>query len=363
MDVFDRLAEKLDRAALGAPKTGNLLEILRELFTPEEAEVALVLPFRSTPLPKLAEFSGRNAADLRGVLEGMVAKGLIYARSTDRGDYYAQLPVFPGMFELQFMGGERGPAKTRLARLFEDYYVEGMAKAMGNTRTGYARVIPVEREISTAMEIYPYERVSQFIREGETFALATCYCRHEKELLGHACDAPKDVCMVFGPFATFAVERGFARAASRDEMAAALDRAEEHGLVHVSDNVADRINFLCNCCGCCCGFLRTITELGRANVVATSRFVALKEMTLCSECGACVERCQVGALAEREGEIHLDALRCLGCGSCVGACPTEALTLIPREHHRPPLASRAELDARIRAERGFRRDTSEHSGP
>ena len=43
-------------------------------------------------------------------------------------------------------------------------------------------------------------------------------------------------------------------------MLAALDRAEQAGLVHLTDNVQDKVNFICNCCGCCCGFLGTVTN-------------------------------------------------------------------------------------------------------
>lgn len=351
MDVYERFAEKLDETALGAPRTPELMEILRELFRPEEAELALALSFRPTPLARVAEAAGRAPEELRPALEAMADRGLLFARTTDRGPAYALLPVYPGMFELQFMGGQGGPAKTRLAELFERYYVGGMGEALAGARTGYGRVVPVERRIPAGMEVHPYERVSRLIREGDTFALATCYCRHEKELLGEGCGAPKDVCMVFGPFAEFAVERGFARDATRDEMLAALDRAEAHGLVHVTDNVSDRINFLCNCCGCCCGFLRTLTQLGRPNAVAASRYTAVLDVSDCSGCGACAELCQLGALALEDGEARLDPQRCLGCGCCVTACPTGALTLAPRESYQPPLRDRRELDAAVRAER------------
>jgi len=353
VDVFEKLAQKMDAFPLGAPPGEPLAQVLKALFSPQEAEAALCLGPRPQPLTKLAQASGQDQDSLGAVLEGMVAKGLVYARQTGRDSYYSLLPVFPGIFELQFMAGQRGPAKTRLAQLFENYYVQGMGRAFVQTETRFARVLPVERQVPLTMEILPFERVSNFIKEEIDFALAVCYCRHEKELLGQACDAPKDVCMVFGPFARFCVERDFARRVSLAEMLSALERAEAAGLVHVSDNVTDRINFLCNCCGCCCGFLRTITELGQANVVAASRFVAHFAPDECTLCLTCVDKCQIKAITSNGQEISLDQDRCLGCGACVNLCPSGSLSLQPRPDYSPPFQDLPSLHGSLLKERGL----------
>lgn len=348
---YARLADKLDQAGLGAPRGEALTEILAELFTPEEASIAAALPFRPAPLGRLAPLVGLSEAELRARLERMADKGLVFAKHGDKGDFYALLPVLPGIFELQFMRDDAGPRQTWLARLYEQYYVAELGPSIARQTTSFARVIAVERRIPNPMAISPYEVVSGYLREGQNFALTRCHCRHQQELIGEGCGAPQDVCMLFGPFAAFAVERGFARSASRDEMLHALDRAEEHGLVHVSDNVADRINFLCNCCGCCCGFLRAAKAVGRANVVAASRYEVALDPDACVACGACAERCQVDALGGGEDAPVPDVTRCLGCGACLSACPTGALSLRERAHVIPPAPTRGELDARIRRER------------
>jgi len=349
--VYERLAEKLDEVALGAPRSEELLRVLGALFSLEEAEVALALPFRPTSLERLSALTGRAPVDLGALLETMADRGLVFAKRGEKGAFYALLPVLPGIFELQFMKGRAGPRQTWLANLYEQYYVKSLGPGMARQQTSYARVIPVQRRIPNPMQIFPYEEVGRYIREGNAFALTQCHCRHQQELIGEGCGAPKDVCMLFGPFATFAVERGFAQAVIREEMHDALDRAEESGLVHVADNVAERINFLCNCCGCCCGFLRATKGVGRANVVAGSRFVAALDPGRCVACGACAERCHVSALWEDDGEMVLDEDRCLGCGVCLPVCPSEALSLHPREGFAPPLPTRTALDAQVRKER------------
>jgi len=50
-DLFEKLAEKFDAGQIvGAPMAPSLLKILMLLFTPDEAKVALLLPFQNTPL-------------------------------------------------------------------------------------------------------------------------------------------------------------------------------------------------------------------------------------------------------------------------------------------------------------------------
>jgi Pyruvate/2-oxoacid:ferredoxin oxidoreductase delta subunit len=349
--VYEKLAEKLDQTGLGAPRSEELIRILEALFPLEEAEIALALPFRPTPLERLAALTGRHPADLGASLEAMADRGLVFAKHREKETFYCLLPVLPGIFELQFMKGQEGPRQTWLASLYEQYYVKSLGPAIGRQQTSYARVIPVQRRIASPMQISPYEEVNRYIREGDSFALTQCHCRHQQELIGEGCGAPKDVCMLFGPFAAFAVDRGFARTASREEMLDALDRAEESGLVHVSDNVAERINFLCNCCGCCCGFLRAASAVGRANVVACSPFVATLDADRCVACGACTDRCHVGALQEVAGAMTLARDRCLGCGVCLSACPSEALALRARGDFSAPFPTRTALDARVRSER------------
>jgi NAD-dependent dihydropyrimidine dehydrogenase PreA subunit len=54
--------------------------------------------------------------------------------------------------------------------------------------------------------------------------------------------------------------------------------------------------FVCNCCGCCCGFLKMLREHDIKAMLAVSNFqVAIDEET-CTGCGDCVDRCQMEAL-------------------------------------------------------------------
>ena len=122
----------------------------------------------------------------------------------------------------------------------------------------------------------------------------------------------------------------------REEALALLERSEEIGLVHTVSNVAQGVGYVCNCCGCCCGLLRGITEFGLAGSVAYANYYAVIDPALCAGCGTCIERCQVHAIHEEDGMSVVDGARCIGCGLCVSSCPTESLSLVHKQPDEAP---------------------------
>lgn len=346
-DLYQRLGGKLSFYSLDQKAIKNLEEILKIVFTPEEAELAMDLSFAVTDVEEIAGSVGKKAEELIPRLEKMADKGLVYAGKKGNQKKYQLLPLVPGVVELQFMGDKppvSGPNQLKLAKLFEEFYQQmGMSQFLFRARTPYTRVIPVEARVESQSAIQPYEIISRYIRESKDLAIGNCYCRTEKKILGKACSAPVDVCMVFGPFARFTAERGFAKAADQTQMLKALDRAEEAGLVHVVDNIQDKINFICNCCGCCCGFLQGITRFKIPNAVAASRFQAVLDKKACTGCGVCVDRCQVKAIQESGDTVKISAKGCIGCGECVSTCPAEAISLKERKGFHPPVSNLTEL--------------------
>lgn len=351
-DVHAQLMAHLNDFPAGALRSEYLLEILRMIFTEEEAGLALDLPFSLEEVGSIARRLGRDEAGLQAVLETMADKGLVFAREKQGKMHYNLLPLVPGIFEAQFMKGEVSPEKKRIAELFDKYYYEGWGKASFSSKSALARVMPVEEEIPRTEEVLPYEKVSEFIKDSTYMALTTCFCRHEAELLGKSCGAPKDVCMAFGPTAQFLTERGFARKAGKEEMLDALDRAEKAGLVHITDNIQDKVTFICNCCGCCCGFLGTITRLGFSGTVAASRYISVVDADLCNGCETCLDVCQMKAVAMEDDIAVIDGEKCIGCGQCVSNCSTGAMSMQARADWKAPFGNLAELGVSVLKERG-----------
>jgi len=365
MDNYQALADKLDQFPTGAPKTEHLLAILKTLFTEEEARIASQLPIQPfrEKLSKLSEKLGMQPDRLKPVLETLCDKGLVFARAKDGEMAYALLPLMPGIFEFQFMKAGYDPKTRALARLFNDYYYDAWGRASFGFKTSFTRTIPIAQAIAPNQTVEPYRNVRNLIENSKHLAVTNCFCRHEHELLGDSCGKPKEVCMLFGPFVEHAVARGFARKASKDEMLDKLLLAEQKGLVHITDNVREKITFICNCCGCCCGFLCAINKLNIPSVVASSGFMVKLNETECDNCGACAKRCQVKALwleddpdRPKKKLLKTNLDRCIGCGLCISSCKKNALEMVrrPEESIVLPRASYEELGLELMKERNQR---------
>jgi NAD-dependent dihydropyrimidine dehydrogenase PreA subunit len=352
--VYEKLAAALGMrgGAVPAVKCKEFLALLQELFTPKEAELAIKMPVTPFPAETFAkEVIGGDPDEVRRLLETMADRGTVFTIDRDGMRFYTLMPLVPGIFEMQFLGGEVSERTKKLARLFDDYFVligqatvRQPAASEGGTIVPFARVIPVEADIPTDVTIHPYDKVSEYIAKSEHIAVGVCYCRHHGELIGNPCSKPKDVCMAFGPQAKYVAERGFARLVSRKEALEVLNRSEEAGLIHCSSNTGKYINFMCNCCDCHCGIIQSMKR-GVIPMGAVSSFIVAVDEDACNGCGTCIDRCQMDALTLDGTMLVRDVRRCIGCGLCISVCPTEALKLELRRDAPVPPHDQRELNA------------------
>lgn len=93
------------------------------------------------------------------------------------------------------------------------------------------------------------------------------------------------------------------------------------------------MNFICNCCGCCCEALLAIKRFAIARTIH-SNFIA-RAGNDCRGCGKCEKVCPVNAIHMEDGPAgkrfaFVDPERCIGCGVCVRSCAFGQLTLEAR---------------------------------
>jgi hypothetical protein len=173
-DVYERLHERLDMFPQGFPKTesGVEMEILRHLFTPNEAEIMLHLrPFPPENVEAIAERTGKDKSELGETLYDMSKRGLIMRYiAPDNEHYYILMPWVVGIWEFQLNNLTHENIK-----LYEKYFEEGMVPSQRNRKIGGFRVIPVEKEIEGNTEIQTYEKVSQIIERIPGSPLPTAF--------------------------------------------------------------------------------------------------------------------------------------------------------------------------------------------
>ncbi len=131
-----------------------------------------------------------------------------------------------------------------------------------------------------------------------------------------------------------------------------LDSTEKAGLVHTSNNSADKANIICSCCSCCCHTLRGISQFQNPNALTTSSYEALVNQDDCDACEICSnERCPVNAI-EIEDTAFVKSESCIGCGLCVTGCPSEAIELIKRKEPPETPNSGQDMVFKIASEKG-----------
>ncbi len=354
MDVYELLQEKLNAHPFGAPKRPEFLEILQMLFTPEEADLALHLPFSPQLTGDIAAAIGQAEEEVTRLCEQMADKTLVYAYQTRTGKkMYMLFPTAPGLFEFPIMkhavspGSLPGLDLEHLAGLWDQYHQDGWGLEMGNSPTPGARVIPVQQAIPTTLQVFPYEEAAYYIRTSKFVGLSACPCR----VSWKRCDKPIDVCMPLGYSAKYLAERGAAKLITVEEGMQVLRRAEDAGLVHCASNTRDKIDYICNCCPCCCGILGSITRLKGAVSRPESNFYSVIQAENCTGCGVCVDRCPVKAISLDDVAV-VDQALCIGCGLCVSGCDFEAAVLVRKANSVEPPADVREMMMRMAQEKG-----------
>jgi Na+-translocating ferredoxin:NAD+ oxidoreductase RNF subunit RnfB len=328
-NVYEKLRERLDMFPQGFPQTksGVELEILENLFSVDEAEIALFLRPFPEPVSTIAERMGRDEKELGETLYDMSKRGLILRfKESEEVIYYFLAPWMIGVWEFQL--NRLSPDNVKL---YEKYFEEGMVPLNKTKKVAGFRVIPIQKEIQDNTEIQPYEKIYEIIDKQTRFAVADCICRKEARIIGEACDKLLESCMSFGVAADYYIENQLGREISKEEAKEILLKAEEDGLVHFSSNhAADKI-FMCNCCGCCCKALANITKYDNPGLIAKSNYYALVDADTCDGCETCTDRCQVDAIQIEDDLAIINMATCIGCGLCVSTCPTESISMIQKQ--------------------------------
>jgi electron transport complex protein RnfB len=329
-DVYSRLAKHLDDLPGGFPPTesGVELRILRRLFSPEEAELALHLTLIMEEGASIARRAGIPLDEAEKRLADMARKGQIYSsRKKGEPPKYMAAQYVIGIWEYQVDNLDR-----QLVRDMEEY-IPTLLDFDTWSRAPQLRTVPVGKSIPVEYKVMPYEKAEEMVSRHKRFAVAPCICRKEQKLVGKGCDRAEESCLIMGGGADYYAEQGKGRYITKEEALELLFKAEKEGLVLQPSN-AKKISNICMCCGCCCAVLRTVKRHPKPADVISSAFVAQQDQDSCIACEICLDRCPMDALTLQDGIVSLNRDRCIGCGLCVSTCPTGGLNLVRKPEDR-----------------------------
>ncbi|EHL64064.1 4Fe-4S binding protein [Cloacibacillus evryensis] len=335
---YSRLAERLNRFPQGAPESKLLFDILKILMTEKEAGLMAQLPIKPFSARQAAEIWNLSDCEAQKVLDELARRAILVDIEQDGKQIYAVPPPMAGFFEFSLMRVREDIDQKTLSELFHQYitveedFMRDLVRG-GDIQMG--RIFPQEPQIPDeyALHVLDYERATNVIDTASDIGVSMCYCRHKALHAGTVCDAPMDICMTFNTTAATLIKHGHARRVEAAECRDLLAQAYDHNLVQFGENVRRRVNFICNCCSCCCEALLAIKRFGVAQTIC-SNFISAIETEKCVGCGKCRKICPVDAIGmtEENGvkKARVVPERCIGCGVCIKHCPTKALQLEPR---------------------------------
>jgi ferredoxin len=341
---YKKLTNRLNLLPQGAVASELLFEILKILFTEREAGLISKLPIKPFNAWKAAGIWKIKESDARTILNDLADRGLLIDGEENGDVLYSMPPPMAGFFEFSLMRYRNDIDQKTLSELFYQYmnveedFIKNLF-TLGETRLG--RTFVNEEVISNenALHVLDYERVSEVIKTASVIGIGICYCRHKMSHIGKNCDAPMEICMTFNSSADSLVRHGIARKVDVSEGLDLLKIARENNLVQFGENVQDKVNFICNCCGCCCEALIAARRFGFLHPVHTTNFIPLILEENCNGCGKCVSVCPVEAMTlvssndpkkPNSKKAKLLADICLGCGICLTSCNKKAIELRSR---------------------------------
>ncbi len=345
-EVYKNLAKHLSSLGMGYPETEDLLEILKESFTPLEAEVALALPsrgipFEPTPVKEIVPPENISVKELESTLSTLAQRGLLFSKKLNDGTRGYALQQFGyGFPQTFFWRGVDTPNGKKLAELTLEYTgKEELEEVYGSTKTKAFRYLPAMVSIVPEQHaVFPFEMMEEVVKKAKVIALVHCPCRTMARLSEKKrCDHPLENCIKYDELAEYLIEKGIGREITKQEALEIIRKSEEAGLVHLVDNSREGIKHTCNCCGCCCWSVGTIRrkKIPRDVLMATY-FLRETDHEKCTGCGQCVDICPVQVI-EMEGDFpSVDKEWCIGCGVCAVPCPSGAVKLVRKSDALPP---------------------------
>ncbi|MFP4387821.1 MAG: 4Fe-4S dicluster domain-containing protein [Desulfococcaceae bacterium] len=342
---YSRLVERLNRYPQGAPASDTLFRILEMLFSEREAELVSLLPIKPFTAETAAGAWKMPESEARTVLEELARRAILVDMDQNGESVYVLPPPMAGFFEFSLMRTRGDLDQKALSELFyqylnveEDFVRELFTR--GDTQLGRTFVHEPALTDENALHVLDYERAGEVIRTASAMGISDCYCRHKMFHMDRACDAPMNICMTFNTSAKSLVKHGHARPVDAAEGLDLLQTAYEHNLVQFGENVRESVNFICNCCGCCCEAMIAARRFAILNPVHTTNFIPAVDAAECTGCGKCVEICPVEGMSlvsandpnrPKAKTARLDEEVCIGCGLCVRNCPTGGVALVERE--------------------------------
>lgn len=251
---------------------------------------------------------------LERMLERIQRKGGIESRIINGKTQYCIAPLVVGMYEMQL-----GRLTPDFIRDFDEYIGSfRFGIEFLGTRLPQMRTIPISKSIPLQLSVSNFDEVTAALQQADPpFVILECICRKKKSMEGKECRVTdrEETCLAIGHIGQTVLKTGLGRQIEREEALEILEQNQKQGMVLQPSNTQE-VDFICSCCGCCCGMLGLHKTLPQPLDFWATNYIAAMEVDACNGCGVCEKRCQVGAIqvGPNNQVARIDRTLCIGCG-------------------------------------------------
>lgn len=191
--LYRDLQIHLDRQTIGFPETksGSDIALLRQLFTPEQAEITRMLTYKSESLERIQERAkkiGKSAEETERLLDATAARGVIRLVIKNGVKHYRTIPLLVGMLEgaaITAPPDSKPPLEAAVGHFFEDGL---FMRDFINTKIPQMRTIPIQKSITPKHHIGNYDAIRKIIEQNSgPIVILECVCRAGTEKQGKPC--------------------------------------------------------------------------------------------------------------------------------------------------------------------------------
>ena len=359
-DIYFKLGERINQFEGKIAIVESFLKILQEMYTEQEAQFATNIPHGAFTAAELAQMLGKDESEITALLKTMSDKGTVFNYPSETGGQkYELTPFFPGAIEYYMLKRMDKPGEIKrvldLGTKLQEEAMELIGKLMTEdpakaiellTPAPHFRTLTINESLPDRNGVLPYENALTMIEKETSFAAMICICRDQvgPNTTGpcQVKGAPEYSCLSFGKIADFIVEHNFGKAKrlTKQECKEILEACNRAGLVQNANNFVDGLQFICNCCACCCTVVRHARQFGPSAMINTANFAPVVDEASCTGCGACVDRCPMEAISLKNDVAFINQSGCVGCGNCAPLCPVECISMVRVSDKKPELGDK-----------------------
>lgn len=346
-DVYRELQQYLDKMSLGFPptKSGIEIEILKSLFSEDEAILFLSMTQKLETPEDLAARLGRDPVQLANQLKDMRDRGLLFSMKKGDSTRYSTVQFVHGVLEFQV-----DKMSKKLSQMYEDYFKEAFGEAVLFSTPTFMRTIPIKESLDTKHSIAVFNDPTELFKDQPLISVANCFCRKQQMALGKEIKKPMETCFFFGAMAKYYIDNNLGRQVTADEAIRIIEEAKKAGLV-TQAAAALHPAAVCSCDESCM-VIRALNLSDKPAEHVTANYQSQIVEEECVGCEVCIESCHMHAISMKDNVAEINPDRCIGCGLCVMACAPGAIRMALKTEQPeipPTLLEQMQMMAKARA--------------